>query len=170
MGAAAVDSSTGVPQKTRNGSASDAVTPLPGLYLQNTNTPTRDDPCTLSFEAALFTAARRCAPPRSPLTHEWVRMMCTRALCYLATWLLSCGEPTEAEPTNNAETHTENKLWAADGRGGGLDGEGGRMKDEPPVVETWKRSQALRSSRDAVGGAAAAYGPGGCSAPRVTVS
>ena len=84
MGAATMENSMEVPQKTKDRPRYDPAIPLLGIYPDKTII--QKDTCTPGFTAALFTIAKTWKPPKCPLRDEWIR----RCGTYINGILLSC--------------------------------------------------------------------------------
>ena len=73
VGAATMENSVEVPQKTKNRITYDPAIPLLGLYSDKTII--QQDICTSMFIAALFTIAKTWKQPKCPSTDEWIKKM-----------------------------------------------------------------------------------------------
>ena len=74
-GAATLENSMEVPQKTKNRLPYDPEIALLGIYPQDTGVLFRRDTCTPMFIAALSTIAKVWKEPKRPLMDEWIKKM-----------------------------------------------------------------------------------------------
>ena len=72
-GAATLENSMEVPQKTKNRIPYNLEIALIGIYLRDTGVLFRRDTCTPMFIAALLTIAKVWKEPKHPLTDEWIK-------------------------------------------------------------------------------------------------
>ena len=70
-GAATVENSIELPQKTKNELPFDPAIPLLELYPKNPGTPIQKNLCTPMFTAAQFTIAKCWKQPKCPSVNEW---------------------------------------------------------------------------------------------------
>ena len=74
-GAATLENSMEVPQKTKNRTTLDPAIVLLGIYPQDTGVLFRRDTCTPTFIAALSTIAKVWKELKCPLMDEWIKKM-----------------------------------------------------------------------------------------------
>ena len=74
-GAATVENSMEVPQKTKNRTTYDPAIALLGIYPRDTGVLFRRGTCTPMFIAALSTIAKVWKEPKCPSTDEWIKKM-----------------------------------------------------------------------------------------------
>ena len=74
-GAATLETSMEVPQKTENRITYDPAIALLGIYPRDTGVLFRRDTCTPRFIAALSTIAKVWKEPKCPSMHEWIKKM-----------------------------------------------------------------------------------------------
>ena len=74
-GAATVENSMELPQKTKEWTAFDSVIPLLGLYHKNSETPIQKNLCTSMLITALFTIAKCWKQPKHPSVNEWIKKL-----------------------------------------------------------------------------------------------
>ena len=74
-GAATVENSMELTQKTTNGTAFDPAITLLGLYPKNPETPIQKNLCTPMFTAAELTIAKCWKQPKCPSVNEWIKTL-----------------------------------------------------------------------------------------------
>ena len=74
-GAATLENSIEVPQKTKNRTTLQRTIALLGIYLRDTGVLFRRDTCTPMFIAALSTIAKVWKEPKCPPMDEWIKKM-----------------------------------------------------------------------------------------------
>ena len=72
-GAATLENSMEVPQKTKNRTTYDPAIALRGIYPRDTGVLFQRGTCTHMFIAALSTIAKVWKEPKCPLTDEWIK-------------------------------------------------------------------------------------------------
>ena len=74
-GADTVENSVEFPQKKKNGTAFDPVTPLLGIYPKNPETSIQENLYTPIFIAVLFIIAKCWKQPKCPSVNEWIKIL-----------------------------------------------------------------------------------------------
>ena len=74
-GAATVENTMELPQKTKTELLFDSVIPLLGLYPKDPKTPILKNLCTPMFIAAQFTIAQCWKQPKCPSVNEWIKKL-----------------------------------------------------------------------------------------------